>query len=225
MANGSIRQAGRNPKYEHHHEQHYRVVLFSHVGMYPRGTVCMPNALFHADDDIVFAVTHGCSWYKSNDTLPYSEVDWMEPELVRLLGAFIMSERPWGNLQTRFYPVSHRTFVLNETAVDLMNPRTAQAIKKALVNTIDNRLWPKYVQAFWSLHHGKEFVLFDPSELCMEALPLLWKAIRTDNHLVMRGMQALVKSDMLGHHHEFQEEGTIATFIALDGLYAVSCGT
>jgi hypothetical protein len=35
----------------------------------------------------------------------------------------------------------------------------------------------------------------------------------------MRGVQALIKADMLSQHYEFQEEAAIATFIALDASF------
>jgi hypothetical protein len=210
----------RKPKYENRDELRYRVALFSDAGMYPRGTICLPDALFHADADIVFAVTHGHRWHAMNKDLPYSEVAWMDPELIRLLGSMILAERPWDNLQTRFHPIAHSDFTLNEDVVDLENPRTAQAVKNALLNTIGNRLWPDYRQKFWTKYQQhEEFVLFEPNELCLEAIPLAWKAIRTDQHLVVRGLHSLVKSDMLGHYPEFQEEGAIATYIALDASF------
>lgn len=195
----------------------YRAMLFRPLGMYPRGTICTPTGLFHADDEIVFAVTHGPTWWGSSDHLPYSEVDWMEPELVRLLGAMMLAEKMDG-VRPRFYPMSHGGFVLNEQAVDLCDARTAMAVKKALLNTVNNRMW-KQVQAIWPQCIDQEFVLFDQGELEVEEVPSLWNAMGSDNHLLMRGVQALVKSDMLGAHPEFQEEGAIATFIALDASF------
>lgn len=195
----------------------YRVTLFRPLGMYPRGTICTPKGLFYADEEIVFAVTHGPTWWGMGDDLPYSEVDWMEPELVRLLGAMVLAEQSDG-MRPRFYPLSHGGFVVNEQAMNLADPRIATAVKKALLNTVNNRMW-KHVQAIWSHCIGREFVLFDRAELDVEQVPALWNAIRSDNHLLMRGVQALIKSDMLGAHPEFQEEGAIATFIALDASF------
>lgn len=185
--------------------------------MYPRGTICTQTGLFHADDDIVFAVTHGPTWLSDSDHLPYSEVDWMEPELVRLLGAMMLAEKTDG-VRPRFYPMSHGGFVLNEHAVELSDARTALAIKKALLNTVNNRLW-KQVQKMWAQCIGQEFVLFDQDEIELEEVSTLWNAIASEHYLLMRGVQALIKSDMLGAHPEFQEEGAIATFIALDASF------
>jgi hypothetical protein len=196
----------------------YRVTLFRPRGMYPRGVFCFPSAMFYADEEIVFAVTYGTPWYGTSPDLPYSEVDWMHPELVRLLGAMIMAEVFIEGMHSRFYVVPHTAFILNEEHVESA-PSTARAVKRALLRTVNNRLWPKSVQERWAECLGSEFCLFDPEELDLSVLPKVWEEISIGNHLLMRGLQALIKSDMLGQHHEFQEEGAIATFIALDASF------
>lgn len=70
----------------------YRVTPFSAAGHYPRGIFGFPAAAFVANEEIVFAVTHCLTW-RSQEHLPYSEVDWMKPELVRLLGSLMFCER------------------------------------------------------------------------------------------------------------------------------------
>jgi hypothetical protein len=196
----------------------YRVTLFLPLGMYPRGVFCFSSAMFYADEEIVFAVTHGAPWYGMSEDLPYSEVDWMHPELVRLLGAMIMAENFLEGLRSRFYVVPHTAFILNEELVEF-TPSTARAIKRALLRTVNNSKWPKHIHDNWAQCRGEKFALFDPAELDLNALPTLWEKTSTENHLLMRGVQALIKSDMLGRHYEFQEEGAIATFIALDASF------
>lgn len=195
----------------------YRVTLFRALGMYPRGTWCTPTGLFHAEEGLVFAVTHGPTWWSKGDHLPYSEVDWLVPELVRLLGAMMLAESFEG-IRLRFYPLSHGGFVLNEDEVDLTNARTATLVKHSLLSTVNNRLWP-HVQKMWSFCIGQRFALFNEEELERDVVNEVWASLSTDNHLFMRGVQALIKSDMLGAHPEFQEEGAIATFIALDASF------
>ena len=152
--------------------------------------------------------------------MPYSEVDWLLPEAVRLLGSLILTERFPEGLRCGFYPLSHGHFILDEQHVDMTTPTTAVALKKALLKTVGNRLWGKWVQERWDACLGQEFFLFDPAEeLSVEMLPRYWERFSTDNHVLMRGIQALIKSDMLAGHGEFQEEGAIATFIALDASF------
>lgn len=197
----------------------YRVQLFSPLGMYPRGTHCTPSVLFHADEEIVFAITHGARWSVANDGLPYSEVDWLEPEVVRLLGSLMMTEKFPEGLRCRFYPVPHAGFTIDQESLDLADPTTAVRAKRAMMRVAGNSHWDKHFQRQMAALLGREVSLFDPLELSLELFQRYWECIDIDNHLLMRGMQALVKSDMLAAHEEFQEEATISTFIALDASH------
>lgn len=196
----------------------HKTILFSPRGMYPRGTFCTPSSLFHADDDIVFAVTYGARW-SATDDLPYREVDWLEPEVVRLLGALMMTEQFHGGLRSRFYPLPHSGFILNEGKLDLSEPNIAIAIKRAMLRTVNNRLWPKHVQDGWPYAIGKKFHLFNPAELSIDYFWRYWEGIPTGSHVLMRGIQALVKADMLAAYSEFREEAIIATFIAMEASH------
>jgi len=200
------------------HAPHYRVQLFSPRGMYLRGTCCNPAGLFHADEDMAFAVTYGSGW-SDIDHLPYSEVDWLEPEVVRLLGSVMLAEDEDGCILRRFYPVPHAGFEIDEERLDLTNTQTAKLVKAALVDTIDNVNWPSYIRANWATCLGQSFQLTDPTASSKKLQRRYYAAFSHDNHILMRGVQALIKSDMLSHHIEFQEEATIAAFIALDASF------
>jgi hypothetical protein len=115
--------------------------------------------------------------------------------------------------------LSHGSFTLDEECIDLTEPSVALAVKRALLKTVNNRLWPKWVQERWEACLGEEFFLFDPAELNIDLMVRYWERFSVDNHVLMRGLQALIKSDMLARHGEFQEEGAIATFIALDASF------
>src|SRR5471032_1431471 len=106
-------------------EPRYRVQLFGPRGTYQKGTFCNATGFFHADEDMVFAVTYGCRW-KNLDHLPYSEVDWLEPEVVRLLGSMLLAEDPEEGLRCRFYPLPHAGFEIAEKRLDLSSTTTAK---------------------------------------------------------------------------------------------------
>jgi hypothetical protein len=196
----------------------YRIQLFSPKGAYPKGTHCNPTALFHADGDMAFAVTYGTGWQEV-DHLPYSEVDWLEPEVVRLLGSMMLAEDTENGLRRRFYAVPHAGFEVDETDLDLGDPSTAELIKAALIDTMDTPGWPKYFQDTWEACVGHSFNLDATSASAKRLQQRYHAAFSIDNHVLMRGVQALVKSDMLSGHYEFQEEAAIATFIALDASF------
>lgn len=197
-------------------EARFRVQLFGNRGMYPRGTFRVSSGLFHADDDIAFAVTHGCGWSSFEQDLPYSEVDWLDPAVVRLLGAFMMCEESDG-IRSRFYPVPNAGFVLDEEALDFDARGTALAVKAALLRTVDNRLWRWHQNTVRAC--GPHENLFDASQLDLTFLSRYWGGIDIRSYVLIRAIQALVKADMLAQYSEFREEATIAAFIAMDASH------
>jgi len=66
----------------------------------------------------------------------------------------------------------------------------------------------------------RKYELFDPAELMLGRLIEFWEAFNPADYVVLRGMHALMKSDMLSSHREFHEEATIACFIALDASFS-----
>lgn len=195
----------------------YTVTMFRPHGAYPSGTLCVADALFHADEDMVFMCTHGRRW-AANKELPYSEVDWLDPQVVRLAGAMMMATQ-FEDVSPRFYPDPRHRFVADAESVDLSASGTAREIKAALLSTVENPDYPSWVHLAWKTYREQDFPLFDARRLELSLLPRYWDAIDIDNHVLMRGLQALIKSDMLGHFYEFQEEGCIQTFIAMDASH------
>jgi hypothetical protein len=194
----------------------FHVQLFGNRGMYPRGTFRLPCALFHADEDIAFAVTYGCGWSTLEQDLPYSEADWLGAEVVKLLGAFMMCEESDG-IRSRFYPVPYAGFVLDVDALDFAAPSTPLDIKSALLRTVDNRLWRWHKNTVSAC--GRHENLFDASRLNLTFLLRYWGGIDIGSYVLLRAIQALVKADMLAQYSEFREEATIASFIAMDASH------
>ena len=197
----------------------YRIKLFRHLGVYPRGTFCTEAGLFHADDELVFAVTNGDTWSAIPGADSYSEADWLHPQLVRLLGSLMFTEQFPEGLRCWFYPSANGDFLIDELVLDLASPRTAQLAKEALLRTVENRLWPEHTRSAWATYLNKDYHLFESAELSLDLLQDYCAQIGTSNFVLMRGIQALVKSDMLAMHAEFLEEATIATYIALDASF------
>src|SRR5450631_355682 len=67
----------------------YRVMLFRPSGRYPAAAICAPGGLFFADGEIAFSVTRGTPWPEG---LPYSEVNWLLPGDIQLLGSIVLTE-------------------------------------------------------------------------------------------------------------------------------------
>lgn len=198
-------------------EPRYRITPFRSEGMYPRGTFASETGVFHADDEVVFAANY-CSTWGAQEDLPYSEVDWLNPELIRLLGSLMFCEQFPEGKRCWFYPVMHADLILANDSLDLTDFKTVSAIKE-VVFTKPFFTSPSQPSSPKRGLMGDGY-LFEPTlELDIGMRELYWQCIQPTNHLVMRGIQALIKCDMLALHPEFQEEAAILTFIALDASF------
>lgn len=195
----------------------YLVTQFRSCGTYPRGTFAMTTSLLHADDDIVFSVTYGSRW-SANSDLPYSEVNWLEPELIRLLGALMMTEQFPEGVRCRFYPIPHSDRVIDALSLDLAKPEVAEAVKNALLKEPPSNGLTA-LEVYSKPVGWQRGYQFDKNELSIEDFPTYWLSINATDHVLLRGIQALVKSDMLSTHPEFMEEATTATFIAMEASF------
>lgn len=195
----------------------YRVTPFKSEGIYPRGTFSSGTGVFHADDDVVFAVNY-CATWRAREDIPYSEVDWMNPELVRLLGSLMFCEQFAEGQRCCFYPVLHADRILTNEKLDLTQSTTITAIKEVvLTQPFFTSPSKPSLPNMGLMGNG---YLFDPeNELDLEMREIYWAGIQPSNFLVMRGIQALIKCDMLAMHPEFQEEAAILTFVALDASF------
>ena len=193
----------------------YRVTPFKASGIYPRGVFRSPSAAFLADDEIIFAVTH-CSTWRSRVDLPYSEVDWLNPELIRMIGSLMFCEK-FTDRRCWFYPHVYADVLLVNSSLDLTREDCIQEIKSVVAKEpffIYPDLGADATKCVSSMGY-----LFDANELDIDMRDTYWDLISTSNLLLMRGIQALIKCDMLAMHPEFQEEAAIAAFIALDASF------
>lgn len=189
----------------------YRVTPFKATGWYPQGSFGTSTARFFADDKVVFAVTPDVTWSREGD-LPYSEVDWMQPELVRLLGAIIFCER-FTDRRCCFYPVVHGDVFVSGRALDFENAESVKAVRDMVVGVAP------FTSPSAEVPEHTRGGLFKASELNISWVRRYWHSISPNNFVLMRAIQAMVKCDMLSNHPEFQEEAGIAAFIALDATF------
>ncbi len=189
----------------------YRVTPFKLTGLYPRGSFGTASACFFADDELVFAVTPDIRWSRT-EKLPYSEVDWMQPELVRLLGALMFCER-FTDRRCMFYPVAHGDVFITGAALDLQSAGSIASVRRLIEGLPAFRTprRPEDLARFWGPS--------DPSEINIRWMQRYWHSISSDNLVAIRAIQALVKCDMLTVYPEFEEEAGIATFIAMDAVF------
>lgn len=195
----------------------YRVMLFLPLGQYPGGTIVTPSAVFHADSELVFSVTLGASWRALDESAPYSEFDWASPQELRLLASMLLCEKRDEAL-IRYYPVIRYSPRIAERRLNVGSEQTVAAIKDLLIRTAKS---PRD-------HHGDEVIseclagdysLVRPEHYDFSRIDEFWRNIDVRNYVLMRGLYALIKSEMLACRREFWEEAIIVSYIALEATF------
>jgi hypothetical protein len=198
-------------------EQRFVVKVFHPRGQYPRGIIAQPEGLYCADDEIVFCVTCSQRWRAVEDSAPYTEMDWMTPEELRFIGSIYLCEL-WGNVKLMFYPVHHYSPVINRTKLDLTKHSIWEAVRNLVIRGMS------FPQSTWQATILKDclnlrYSLIPPEQVDLSRQALIWRNVKLTNHLLLRGLSALLKSDMLSRYPEFFEEATISCFIALEASF------
>lgn len=196
-----------------------RVMLFEPgKGWYPRGTFFCAEGFFHADDDLVFSVVRCGGWRSIDDELPYSEFDWVSPNQVRMLGALLFCEVIDGP-RMLLYPCVAPQLSLDPPSLDLNSEGIVAEIKSHLLFSAGMTNQHVHIARVPRTVLCEACNLVAQDEYSMDRFASAFDAIDSKNFVLMRGIQALVKADMLGRHQEFGEESVISTFIALEASF------
>jgi hypothetical protein len=197
----------------------YRVMVFKPAGMYPRGTRHVPNGFFHADEDIAFSVNLGESWRALDPDLRFSEFDWASPQELRLIASLILCEVTEGPY-VRLYPIVRFSPLLDAKDLDLQSAETVDQIRALLLHHAAQP--PSMRNEFRALTSLRtKYELTDPNEFAFDRQYEFWSALAPPNYVLLRGVYALMKSDMLSCHYEFSEEAVHVLYIALDASYSL----
>lgn len=116
----------------------------------------------------------------------------------------------------QLYPLGRELGCWIVRRVRLDRPDVVQSIKKLLLTEL-----PTLPD-----HHRdrapvtKPFGLVERSSFCLDRLDEFMTSLAGYDYVVLRGMHALMKADMLNSFDEFVEEAVTSCFVALDATYA-----
>ncbi|SEM23200.1 hypothetical protein [Halomonas daqiaonensis] len=185
-----------------------RIRIFNPRGQYPRGTCASEEALYLADDEIVFTVVHARPYDQMTSNFPYSEMDWATPQEVRFWASILLCEDAEGP-KILLYP-EHTTFaLLDPPGVDLKDSAVQNELRVLALEEFTNteRLCAPYQ-------------LFE-SEVHLNRQPGFLSSVGASDHVLLRGITCLIKCDMLSRYYEFTEEAIIVACIALEASFSL----
>ena len=200
----------------------YRVMVFEPKGRYPRGTWHVPDGFFHADGEIAFSVVFGDSWHALDPDVPFSEFAWASPQELRLIVSLMLCEIMDSTRMT-LYPIVRFGPLIDAVNLDLHSDETVAKVRSLLLHHAAQR--PSMRNEFSRLADLRRtrdgYELIDPSNFAFDRRNEFWDALTTPNYVLLRGVYALMKSDMLCCHYEFSEEAVVSLHIALDASFSL----
>lgn len=177
----------------------------------------MPDALYLADEEGVFCITYTMQGNAEDVEGPYTEMDLLSPEELRFIASIYLCEIR-DEAAFRFYPVSHYAPVLNRTKLDLSKPSTVEAARQLVIRGLDFPEYGHYAPVLQECHRLR-YDLVDRRYSGLERQPAMLQGIKKSDKVLLRGINALIKADMLSCYSEFTEEATISCFVAMDASF------
>lgn len=197
----------------------YRVMVFEPKGIYPRGTLFVPNGFFYADEEIAFSVVQGESWNMLEPDAPYSEFNWASPQELRLIASLLLCELR-DNLYIRFYPIVRYCKLLDLEQADLSQIAIVLEVRSMLLNLArTTNLGSQQDRVVRCLE--QPYTIVESDCYGFDRLLSFWNALSPADYVLLRGIYALVKADMLSCHYEFCEESIVSLYIALDASFTL----
>lgn len=181
-----------------------RIRLLSSLGLYPCGRIHGKRGTYYLDDKLSFiavrTLEHRSVKYHSDLTL-------LGFEEIRFLSAILLSMRPDHGV-LRIYPGLARIIAEPKNVEGLFE----QAEQFAL-DIANERIPPAIPMLGGAAYEISRQTINDK-----DFRKLLAK-ISISDHLMLRGLSAILKADMLNAHREFEEESHSILYIAMESAY------
>jgi hypothetical protein len=193
---------------------HVYLRIMSPLGRYPDRRLSVGGGrLLHKDDLVVSAIQVQPEWAHGVEEDFYSEIEVLALEEVRFLASISLALHPdHGMVYT--YPLASEL----EVDRDLED-------EEALLDLAENHALEMARNRFWSRSAVMPPLAGGPTyEWCSERfdearLAELVGKISLRDHLLIRGLGALLRAQMLAQHHEFGEAAPTMLYIALEAAF------
>ena len=186
------------------------------IGYYPKKALGQKDSSFIIDEKLIFSAVRfkavGIEEY-------YIEREWIVPEEVKLLSSIALSvEDDRGKVFAYPHPVGFR---IEDKGYDLSEISTLLEFQSALTRKIkdeNNTFW-QTVSPPLALG-GPEYQI-NESVANLSRQMEIYDAINLDDHLLIRGLGAFLKGDLLSVHHIFHTEACISLHIAMEATLQI----
>jgi hypothetical protein len=184
-----------------------RIRLLSSIGLYPRGKVHGKRGTYCLGDRLSFIAVRT---HENREVKYHSDLTLLGFEEIRFLSAILLSMRPDHGV-LRIYPGLPR--IINE-------PKNVEGLYKQ-AEEFASELAREGLTPAIPLFGAAPYQISEQAINEGYFRKLLAK-ISIRNHLMLRGLSAILKSDMLKVHREFEEEASSILYIALEVAYQLT---
>ena len=181
-----------------------RIRFLSNVGFYPRGTVNEKDGFYHIDDQIGFIAVH-TDEKRTHDY--WSELTFFAFEEIRFLSAILLSMRPDHGV-LHIYPGP--AYVVPP----ISSPDDIHARVRSIAADLGERL------ALPS--GGGRSYEFSQQQIDATLYEKLAAQIPICDELMLRGLSAILKADMLQTRREFGEEAISLLYVAMEVAFQLT---
>lgn len=190
-----------------------RVRLYSPHGFYPRHAVAIPGACLVVRDDLIVSAvqTEPLAAHWVGET-PYSELEFLALEETRFLAAIALSVHPDDGMAVTYPLCGHVDVALGLDDEALLEAAQHYAAPEAehASRGRTSMLPPRF--------GGPAYRWRDVGVDVGRVLEVA-RATQLNDHILIRGLGALLRADMCWQHHEIAEAAVMQLYVALDASF------
>lgn len=189
-----------------------RVIVraYSPQGFYPVGDFATSSSVFVNQGDLIFSVVKS-----DRDPIPgyRPEREWLEPAEIRLLSALALSVI---NAHGKVFAYPYGTPLVMETAKDITQAAFHDEALDQLIPRI-SLSESRFVNSGEPppILGGRDYEINSNATDVAHRI-LVHDNVDTNNHLLIRGLGALLKGDLLNQHELFHTESCMSLWVAME---------
>lgn len=184
-----------------------RIRLLSNIGFYPRGDIQGPKGTYYLDEQLAFIAVRTDEQRAHNY---WSEVTLLAFEEIRFLSAILLSMRPDRGVLHIYPSGAHIVDVTPDFSV------LYEQAKQFASKVADYRSTTSI-----PISGGAPYRI-STQEIDRKLYNRLVTRISVRDHLMLRGLSAILKADMLQVHREFGEEAQSLLYVAMEAAFQLT---
>lgn len=180
------------------------------VGLYSSAHFAHRDARMVIRDDVIYSAVR----FRPVELDDYVlEREWVTTVEVRLLAALVLAVPELGRITPYPYP---RFLRVDDRGEDLSDDAVAESLGGMLVEWMEDQDYDFWLTVDRPPIHGGPPYRFHSNAGDTEKQMEVFEAILPDDHLMLRGLGAILKAGLLDRHHLFHTEACMSLYVAME---------